>query len=367
MMEQEPIPFRETITVRLLLAVVGLVFAWGTLMALFAATAYYENYAFQGYSDMRFLQQLLFPLANYWPWVALSPLILYISQRIPFRRSAWRRFLLAHLVLAAVFALTKLWAMDLFYSNTVGRKWLILGYGNFLLEYFTYWTFLAVFSGLSFYRRLRDREIKASQLQAKLAQAHLQVLKMQLHPHFLFNTLHAISTLMHRDIDAADRMISRLSDLLRLSLESIKDQEFPLRKELDFLQRYLEIEQIRFGERLSVEREIDPQTLDAGLPSFLLQPVLENAINHGVGKSAGKGLITLRARREQEQLVLEVQDNGPGLPAADVERISRVGLANTRARLEQSYGGESGLAFISPPEGGLLVRLSIPFHTVAAT
>src|SRR5262249_40591374 len=182
-------------------------------------------------------------------------------------------------------------------------------------------------------------ELKASQLEARLAQAQLQALKMQLHPHFLFNTLHAISALMRKDVEEADRMITRLSDLLRLTLENVGAQEATLRQELEILGRYLEIEQRRFGDRLQVKMEIEPETLDARAPNLILQPLVENAIRHGIAPRSAPGLIEIRASRAGDKLELQVRDNGVGLPTDHREPIKEgVGLANTRARLEQLYG-----------------------------
>jgi two-component system LytT family sensor kinase len=188
--------------------------------------------------------------------------------------------------------------------------------------------------------------LKASQLQAQLAQSQLQALKMQLHPHFLFNTLHAISSLMRRDVEAAERMIARLSDLLRLTLENVGAQETSLRQELEFLERYLEIEQTRFRDRLQVKMEIEPETLDARVPNLILQPLVENAVRHGVTPHAGPGLI-----------------NGAGLPDARRAQIKEgVGWANTRARLEQLYGADHLFDLSNRDEGGLVVSLTIPFR-----
>src|SRR5262249_32977164 len=156
--------------------------------------------------------------------------------------------------------------------------------------------------------------LKASQLEARLAQAQLQALKSQLHPHFFFNTLHAISSLMRKDIEAADRMLTRLSDLLRLTLENVGAQETTLRQELDFLEGYLEIEQTRCRDRLQVKIEIEPETLDARVPNLILQPLVENAVRHGVAPRAAPGRIEISARRVGGKLEMQVRDNGAGLP-----------------------------------------------------
>ena len=188
---------------------------------------------------------------------------------------------------------------------------------------------------------------------------------MQLNPHFLFNTLHAISSLMHKDVDAADRMLTRLSDLLRHALESTNTQVVPLREELEFLQRYLEIEQTRFGLRLAVRFDIAPDTLEAEVPNLVLQPLVENAIRHGIEPLASAGQIELYARRETGMLLLQVRDNGKGLPPGSALEEG-VGLANTRARLQQLYGAGHRLDAGNRPEGGFAVRITIPWRTAAS-
>src|SRR5208337_4143696 len=167
-----------------------------------------------------------------------------------------------------------------------------------------------------YYRKYRERELRAIELEKLLAQAKLQALQMQLNPHFLFNSLHSISALMHKNVDAAERMIGRLGELLRAALDNTETQEVPLRQELQFLRRYLEIEQIRFGSRLRVEIRAAPETLEARVPNLILQPLVENAIRHGVEPHAQPGRIRLLARRQANELRLGVDDNGDGLPSS---------------------------------------------------
>src|SRR5207245_153138 len=187
---------------------------------------------------------------------------------------------------------------------------------------------------VNYYRKYQERETRASELERSLSQAKLQALQMQLNPHFLFNTLHAISSLVHKDAEAADRMITRLSDLLRYALKSTESEEVPLRQELDFLSGYLEIEQTRFGDRLKVRMDIAPETLDALVPNLLLQPLVENAIRHGIEPRAKPGRIDLRSRCESGQLKLAVRDNGLGLSPGS-ELREGVGWCNMRARRKE--------------------------------
>jgi sensor histidine kinase YesM len=184
---------------------------------------------------------------------------------------------------------------------------------------------------------------------------------MQLHPHFLFNTLHAVSTLLHRDPDAADEMLSQLSDLLRMTLENFGLQEVSLREELEFIRRYLDIQQTRFQDRLRVTIDVPPETLDARVPNQALQPIVENAIHHGLEGRTGSGTIEIRARGRAAMLQLSVRDDGPGLAATwQVAQQEGIGLSNTRARLKQLYGSLASLDLSNHPLGGTVVTLLIP-------
>jgi len=214
-------------------------------------------------------------------------------------------------------------------------------------------------TAIEYYRQFRLRELKASQLEAQLAVAQLEVLKMQLQPHFLFNTLHAISALMYRDVGSADRMVTRLSDFLRLTLDSAGVQEVTLKREMEYLDKYLEIEQVRFGDRLEVRRAIDPATLDLLVPNLVLQPLVENAVRHGIAPRASGGRIEVTSRVHEGTLTIEVLDDGPGAGAIR----EGVGLSNTRARLEQLYGADARLEIGNAPAGGFSARLTLPART----
>lgn len=198
---------------------------------------------------------------------------------------------------------------------------------------------------------------RASQLETQLAGAQLDALRMQIHPHFLFNTLNAIAALQRQDSEAAQRMMVRLADFLRLTLESSGDQEVSLRREVDFLSRYLEIERIRFAERLAVDMAIDPDALDARVPNLILQPIVENAIRHGVAARSAPGRLEIGASRRNGCLFLRVKDSGPGMKPSPSEGI---GLINTRARLDKLYGRASRLSLENAQDGGLEVTIQIP-------
>ena len=231
----------------------------------------------------------------------------------------------------------------------------------------TYAAVVGLSYALNYYRESQDRALRAAQLETNLVEARLKTLEAQLHPHFLFNTLHAISTLVHTDPEAADRMISRLSDLLRLTFDRSGAAGVPLKEELEFLQKYLEIEQIRFRDRLSVRFDIDPEALDVEVPRLILQPVVENAIKHGIGPKTGNGFVHVTAHRNTDGIWIEVRDNGVGLSRNARARFSNgVGLSNTRARLECLYGEGHRLEF-AEGDGGLAVQMLIPLHRIAST
>jgi len=219
------------------------------------------------------------------------------------------------------------------------------------------------------YRARREEAIRlqtqAAQLQAQLADARLGALRMQLNPHFLFNTLHAVSALVERDPKGVRRMIARLSELLRTSLEGVDEQEVPLERELAFIHSYLEIMQIRFQGRLTVQSDIEPGVQHALVPNLILQPLVENAIKHGVSKLDDSGQIEINARREADRLVLSVRDNGPPLEEIKVRADEGIGLRNTRERLSQLYGDAQQLTLRSAGSEGVVAEVTIPYHTRA--
>jgi len=215
---------------------------------------------------------------------------------------------------------------------------------------------------VSYTRSLRERELRAVQLEGQLAKARLQALKSQLQPHFLFNTMHSISSLMLTDVKAADRMMSRLGDLLRMSLESAETQVTTLSQEIEFLNCYLEIEKVRFGEKLRVSFDISPETLDAVVPHLLLQPLVDNAVKHGIARLPEGGEIRILAKTQAKQLEIEIVDNGPGVSDKRAAPSSGLGLRITRERLESLYGQDQRLELFTLPGGGTTARVSIPYR-----
>jgi two-component system LytT family sensor kinase len=226
----------------------------------------------------------------------------------------------------------------------------------------TYWVIVLISHAFNYYNSFRKGELKAAQLSSQLAQSQLEALKMQLHPHFLFNTLHSISALLNKDVDAARSMIARLGDFLRLTLENSGSQEVTLQQEIEFLNGYLDIERIRFQDRLTTLVEVDPIVLDVMVPNLILQPLVENAMRHAIANS-DCGRIEVLAVPSNGMLRIQVKDNGPGLQVvrAYANRSKPgVGLANTKARLERLYGSAHRLEFENKPNGGLVVTMEIP-------
>jgi hypothetical protein len=245
------------------------------------------------------------------------------------------------------------------FSYLMGKFWL-----HYVVVYFLiYWVVMLGHLGWHYYSRFREREVETAQLQRELVEARLEALRMQLNPHFLFNTLHAISALIHESPAAADRVLARLSELLRLSLDQTKPQEVPLSEELSFLDRYLEIEQTRFAEHLTVQKQIDAETLSALVPYLILQPLVENAIRHGIEPRESPGLLRVCASRKDGQLELRVIDNGDGLSDGISRPPEGIGLSNTRARLRHLYGDHCSFQLVPADGGGLEARVVVPFRT----
>jgi signal transduction histidine kinase len=310
---------------------------------------------------------------TYWyAWAVLVPGILWMARRFRFGRHTWKRAAAAHAVSVVVFtaahaALATL-ARALILRSLAGRT--VDWWSSFQEQFFfnfdfsmgTYWAVVGLSHAINFHREAQERAVAEAELETRLVEARLKSLQQQLHPHFLFNTLHTISALMHRDRQAADDMLIRLSDLLRLSLDRTNRQHVSLKDEVDFLQKYLEIEQTRFGDRLRVHMDIDPATLDAAVPNLMLQPLVENAVKHGIAPKVGGGQIHVVSRREGDNVRLVVRDNGSGVSMQALNAFNLgVGLANTRARLEHLYGSRHRFEFDPPEGGGLAVTVVIPF------
>ena len=315
-------------------------------------------------------KMLLHTMGYAYLWAALTPLILYLARRFPVERTNWQRHTCIHLLIGifigfATRALSDAAYFFLFIYPTktfsllrlIRNAYLIFDYGLLI-----YAVILLVYYVLEYYNRYQEGELKSSRLETQLVHAQLQALKMQLQPHFLFNTLNSIAALLYKNKDAADTMIARLGDFLRMTLEKSGTQEVSLKEELDFLRCYLEIEQIRFQDRLTVNLDIEALALSASLPNLILQPIVENAIRHGIAPRSAPGHIDIQARRMNGTLQLQVIDDGPGIVKKNGSLFKEgLGLANTEARLQQLYGAEHKLDLENVPEGGLVVTIEIPY------
>jgi two-component sensor histidine kinase len=305
----------------------------------------------------------------------LVPLVVALCRRWPLDRGGWARRVPAYAAAMLAFSAghtTLMWA-----SRTVLAPLVGLGpydYGRMGYRYamelqkdVVAFALVVAFTHVVLrYRAAREREVRVAALEARLAQAELQALRSQIQPHFLFNTLNTISSVMYEDVARADALVGRLSELLRLAMRSGGAAEVPLGEEMEFLRLYLEIMRARFGERLSVSLDVEPAALDALVPHLLLQPLVENSIRHGLETREGAGRIEVRARRHAGTLHLDVRDDGPGLAGARAaSRGTGIGLPNTAERLAGLYGERHSLRLTDAEGGGLLVSVEIPFRTAA--
>ena len=307
----------------------------------------------------------------------LAPIIMAFGLRHPFDRSRWARPLALHLMAALSYSVVHTATMMAVRTVLLIGQELppnFPGWRNYtLLSYLTqldwllmtYLFLIGVAYALAYRRESEARALNASQLETRLVEAQLQALQRQLHPHFLFNTLNTVSGLIRTDPAAADTMIDRLGDLLRMTLNKSNVQEVSLKEELDVLEKYVEIERTRFGNRLTIDMRVRPETLDAQVPSLVLQPLVENAVRHGIAPQARPGRITVSAERENGHLVLQVLDNGDGLPPERLMALNHgVGLENTRARLTHLYRDRFEFRF-SNLDRGFCVLIRIPFEAHA--
>ena len=350
----------------------GIAFAGATVLLLLISGQGFIFATMRDGSGPPFWRRILWPSFFWYSWALLVPFIFMLARRFPFTRAHWQKSLMVHLGGCAAFFVIHVAGqvavmytppfdhihpdfMDALTHHSVSSiDTNILIYG--LVVGFAH--------AFMFYQRYRQRELRAVQLESELARARLQALKTQLHPHFLFNTLHSISTLMYRDVRAADRMLARLSDLLRLSLESSDAQEVPLQDEVAFVKMYLEIEQIRLGDRLTVDFDVDPALEEALVPNLVLQPIVENAVKHGIAPRSAPGRIQLSAWADDGQLHLRVTDDGLGLPEPPARLVTGIGLSNVQARLVRLYGDDHRLALRPADPSGLIVDLTLPLRRV---
>ena len=334
---------------------------------------------------------VLFAASVWLPWAFLTPLIAWIASHFPLERNTWRRAIAVHLAgCAAIFVLLGLlsyWVMPPQYlrpppagserfrpsADEPSPPVIIPSIGEVIIrrtifQFPIYWAIVGVAQSFAFYERARERERHAAVLESRLSKARLHGLQMQLNPHFLFNTLNSIASLIHQNPHVADEMVASLSEFLRMTLKTSDRAEVALRDELAYLDHYLNIEQIRFGNRLKVERQIDPATLDLLVPVLILQPLVENAIRHGIEKQLAPGVVRIIAARSEDSLCLQVADNGRGLQQDSKKDFKEgVGLTNTRARLNELAGTPASLEVRESPAGGVVAEIRLPCRSQPVT
>ncbi len=365
-------PVSARTTAPTLLRLSGWAGLW-TLVGLAIASELYLSSNFLGRS-VTWGEAIRDSLEDWYAYGLLSIPVIWLARRFPPERGSRWATAAIHLGAALVFSLAfvalravvgKVDGVIAGEPASFGEVFHPLLVRTFPFNLLVYGVIITVSHALDYYSKYNEQTVQTLELEKHLTEARLQALLHQLKPHFLFNTLNGIASLMHTDVDAADRMLVRLSELLRITMSHTGAPRTSLRDEIAFLERYLDIEKIRFRSRLEVVIAIDGDAIDAQVPSLILQPMVENAMRHGVEPHARTGLIELRGCRRDGDLVLTVSDNGAGIPAGGFAREG-IGVANTRARLEELYGDRQKFELVNRPEGGMCVRITIPFSTSAS-
>ena len=360
---------RSSPALRRLLSVLGFVILWSLIGFAFAGQFYLSS-SLLGRS-ITWAQAISYSLADWYVWALLSIPIAALARRFPpSPESPWLTasihlgaglfFAVVYVIVRAVVGQAHSWFVD--EDATFMEIFRPLFVKTFPFNLLIYGVIVSVSHALDYYRKYHERTVQTLELEKHLTEARLQSLLRQLKPHFLFNALNGIASLMYSDVAAAERMLIRLADLLRQTMSQSGAPLTALKAEIAFLECYLGIERIRFQDRLAVEMEMEPETLDAQVPSLILQPLVENAIRHGIEPQMRAGKIRVCSTRSGDDLVLTVTDNGGGMPAGGFKREG-IGLANTRARIRELYGKRQQFELSNVPEGGLCVRLSFPFTT----
>ena len=356
---------------------VAFLFVGWTLVSIIFAGISYAAAIGENNKEFGFVSALRLNLVQFYLWAILSPLVFRFSRRFPIElRPLNVRNLVLYfpalisfagihqlIQLAVLWSIIPRWRQK--YPALIDCYRAYFAFGFYIDLIIALLIVIAVHA-LLYYQNFRASELVQSSLKTQLAQAQLRALKMQLHPHFLFNTLHSISSLVLEDPPKANSMIARLGDFLRLTVENSEQQLVTLKEETEFLRCYLDIEQVRFGDRLTVAFELEPQTLSAQVPHLILQPVVENAIQHAIAPRAARGHINIEAKRLNSLLRVTISDNGPGISShANLPWKKGVGLTNVRSRLQQIYGPDFRFELMNAGDGGLTVVIEIPFQREA--
>ncbi|HEY0659902.1 MAG TPA: histidine kinase [Lysobacter sp.] len=339
---------------------------WSAVVVVFAVQNFMHD-AING-SSWAFHNYLRWSMIQWFTWAALAPLVFRLGERHPIQAPLRLRGLGVQLpasvgvtVLALVIGAL---VSTVFEPSGFGQQFWYFLSQHFATGLLTYWALFAIQQAMHFHAEKTRREIEAGRLATELVQSRLQALKSQLQPHFLFNTLHAIVTLLDEDKVSAEDMLLRLSDLLRAFLEDYDGQEISLRRELALLDLYLGIQRTRFKDRLTTQIYVAPDTLDCAVPSLILQPIVENAIRHGIGQRIGSDCIEIESRREGDTLCLDVRNRNSTLEAGPVDTSGHgIGLSNTRLRLRELYGDAAQVRLdMIWPQGGVACRIRVPFR-----
>lgn len=354
-----------------------MVFVVWTAYGLLSSAQHHVSYVMTRGISLPWSLSLLINMPVAWGWALATPAIIWLGRRFRFERGRWPLSVLVHVSACLTWVLL----LEVFYAwhtanvvpstgpvRPIFDRALQLAVAWVLAYGFFYWSILSVSYALERQARLRERELASSQLETQLVEADLQALKMQLHPHFLFNALHTIGSLVRTgDRDGAIRVVAGLGDLLRRLLDDTSQQEVPLRQELDFIRSYLDVEQVRFRDRLLVEMDVAPELLDAPVPHLILQPLVENAIRHGIAPHRAAGRVVVSAHAVGDRLELVVRDDGPGVArSAGAGTRPGIGLANTRARLQRLYDGDYELQVGKGEQGGHVARITLPLRLALA-
>jgi two-component system, LytTR family, sensor kinase len=347
---------------------VGYLALWTLLGLVFSTQLYLAEQRLSAH-PIGWWQALRSELPDWYLWGVLALIVRALARRFRIDRANWERAVPIHFGASLTLAFLHLvlaTGVQVMLRGPEAYPYLPRLVDNFAASYhwnlIIYWAIVALVHARDYARDAQEHRVRAAELEAGVAAARLQALVLELRPHFLFNTLNAIAELIYEDPAVAERMIGRLADLLRRTLDADGATEVPLAAELDLVDRYLDIEAVRFPDRLRVRHDVAVDTREAGVPAMILLPLVENAVRHGVATRAGPGEVGIRARREGAALRVEVWDDGPGLGASQAAGRGGIGLANTRARLLQLYGRDHRLELVDVDPKGFCVRLLLPLR-----
>ena len=349
------------------LTFLGLVAIWSFVGFVLAIEAYFNLRVNNMMKSVDFIEVAEPQFVRAIMWAAMAPFVLQLREKVPLSRGNWFGGVTFHFgmsfLVMAVFFLGRIAGMTMAMGDSFTGFWqtaLNNFWGRNIIDMAYYWAMLAFGFSSEIYRKYRSEELRAAQLEARLIETELKALRQQMHPHFLFNTMNTIAVLVReKKNDEAVTLVARLSTLLRMSLDNTGVQEVTLRQEMDFLERYLEIQKARFSDRLQVSIAITPEAMQSRIPNLLLQPIVENAILHGIAPKAEPGHVEIAGRVEGGNLHLEVRDDGAGFDGS-VRAKEGIGLANTRERLTKIYGPRGQLSLRSEPGRGVSVQIVLP-------